>query len=860
MGRIMNLMNKLFRCGYAAMLLLPFLLFASVGHSFAASVPVLLTFDTQEQADAIAINALDLTQPATFFMSGQFVEEHGKLVQQLAQNHTIGANAYSYINLAELSQPELRKELLASKVLLQDAIGQPPVWFRAPMLSYNPQVMDALEELGFRYDSSDSERWAKPKQLLELPISISADGSSQLVSDYEVFEQLNMSDVDALAWFKARYQERTATGRPLVMMLHPRIIVEHKAILDEFIDYVIQQNGMFMSADGWLEKSQSIKPRQLGVWLNLALEQPEPDIMLADLREKGITEVYLMARDPEGNDYFVKQDDKLGGQHDLFGKYAQLLREAGIRVHAWLPVFRNSVLAQLHPEWAMVGDNGAVSLDWLSPSNPEVKDSITKTVKQLVSNYELDGIHLDYVRYPGLSHDYSPTALQTFATARALNSVTPAQLLSENYTAWTDWRAEQISQFVHDIKTALDSHAGIELSAALIADAGVTHQSREKFGQEYSQLAENLDVVMPMAYFKTERRPVEWIRQVTMAARYRVGDKQVFTGLASYQEPGKWTLSPKQFEKSIAQAQPGSDGLVFYPYLYLFSRGKDEGYNLAQGSAALLDGILPSTEVSLSTDDVDRTSVTFDAETTSTTSNLNYAWLTAAIAFVAVTLLFIMLRRWQARPVQGTQPSAPKRDQAGRRSSDYLLNWRQLSAETEQDLISHDTFMKVSALLRTTGAAKVASFRRARVLDIVSQRPKTLNEIVTEAGVHAHDARTLRYVEESNLLNYVALNGNTVSITEKGQQYLMRWNNSGYSKDCLSFLEARLKESLMLDCPYCGAHTLGHWFWENFQCIGCHRHLDVSESSAIHRKAEVESASIHSLFHEGDDDDRAISQ
>lgn len=860
MGRIKNHMNKIFRLAIEC-LLLPLLL-VSPGLSLAASVPVLLTFDTQEQQDASAINALNLTQPATFFVSGQFVEQHRNLVHELAQNNTIGANAYSHINLAELSQPELRKELLASKVLLEDAIGQAPVWFRAPLLSYSPQVMDALKGLGYRYDSSDSERWTKQKQLLELPISTSDDNARQLLSDYELFERLKMSDADALTWLKARYQERVPTGRPLVMMLHPRIIVEHKAVLDEFIDYVLQQDGVFMSADDWLQASQSVKPKQLGVWLNLARGQHDPELLLKDLRDRGVTDVYLMARDPEGNDYFVEQRDRLGSQQDVFGKYAQLLKQAGVRVHAWLPVFRNSILAQLHPEWAMVGDNGAVSLDWLSPSHPEVTRAITTTVKQLVSNYELDGVHLDYFRYPGLSHDFSAQALQGFATEMGLATITPGQLLSEQYSAWTDWRASQISSFMRDIKVALDSlGAAIEMSAALIADAAVTHSSREKYGQQYSQLAEFLDVVMPMAYFKAERRPVEWINQVTMATRYNIGSKQMFTGLASYQEPGKWTLSPKQFEQSISEAQQGSDGLVFYPYMYLFSRGKDDGYNLIPGSAASLDAIFPSlVAVSAPVDEIKSVGVELDESISLSLPKFNNVWLVVAIVFIAVVLSFFMFRRWQAGPGHAVGPSVSKADQPGRRSSDYLLNLRQLAIETERDIISHDTFLKVSSILRATGAAKVASFRRARVLDIVGSKAKTLNEIVAEAGVSAQDARTLRFVEESNLLNYLIIDGNQVSITDKGRQYLQHWQRAGYSKGSLAFLEARLKESLVLDCPYCGTHTLGHWFWENFQCTGCHRHLDVSESSLIHRKVEVKSASIHSLFHEGNDDDQAISQ
>ena len=51
-----------------------------------------------------------------------------------------------------------------------------------------------------------------------------------------------------------------------------------------------------------------------------------------------------------------------------------------------------------------------------SPSAPEVKERVYAVATDLVERYEIDGIHLDYVRYPSGAFDYSRGALDRFRT------------------------------------------------------------------------------------------------------------------------------------------------------------------------------------------------------------------------------------------------------------------------------------------------------------------------------------------------------------------------------------------------------------------------------------------------------------
>lgn len=106
----------------------------------------------------------------------------------------------------------------------------------------------------------------------------------------------------------------------------------------------------------------------------------------------------------------------------------ELLREAhyrGIKVSAWINVFYSwgygSVLEnKKHPinfarDWYVVNknQNSIISYDaealrsmgiegyYLAPANPSVRIYLLKIIEEIVTKYEFDGIHLDYIRYPG---------------------------------------------------------------------------------------------------------------------------------------------------------------------------------------------------------------------------------------------------------------------------------------------------------------------------------------------------------------------------------------------------------------------------------------------------------------------------
>jgi hypothetical protein len=469
-------------------------------------------------------------------------------------------------------------------MILEKIAGRSIEWFRAPYFAVNEEVMATARGLGYRYDSSVGERWRQETALSSYPVT-SAKGD-ELAGDYELFEQRHLTDAAALDWLKASFDERASTGAPLTILLHPSIIVQHATVLRDFVAYARVHGGVLMSLDQYREKATVMRPTRTGVWVDFSNGPHDPNQVVRDVTAARMTDVFLMAKDPEGEWYADRAAPSAGG--DLFGSTLRGLRAAGVRVHAWVPVNIDSKMALFHPDWAMAGSNGKPSTQWLSPAHSEVRRYMLDTIATVLDHYPVDGIHLDYIRYPGLDFDFSDGAISGFLKAVRLPDEARKDILSKHYNQWTDWRAEQITLLVRDIRALVErKRKGVVLSAALIAGAATSYRGTEEFGQDYGALARSLELVVPMAYFEEERRPVEWIGEVVRAARYQVGATPLLVGLEAYQEPGKWTLDPGLFARSIDVATTGANGVVFYPYLYFFGRS-GTGRDMAAGSAEQL--------------------------------------------------------------------------------------------------------------------------------------------------------------------------------------------------------------------------------------------------------------------------------
>jgi uncharacterized lipoprotein YddW (UPF0748 family) len=237
-----------------------------------------------------------------------------------------------------------------------------------------------------------------------------------------------------------------------------------------------------------------------------------------------------------------------------FDPLAYLVKKAhaeGIKVHAWVSVYRvyrgnalpanPSHLANRHRDWLALSDTGKVVAPdgvFIDPANLKARQYTVRVIADIVRRYDIDGLHLDFIRYPGPRWGFSKTALKRYRNETGVRGK-----MGYDEPMWEQWRRQQVTDCLRAIRRKVKKiKPQLLLSAATIAygecykDFESTYAFRA-VGQDWrGWLTEGLlDANVPMDYRNTlEPAKLGEFRRWLPAFRRWGGGKPVFVGLASY--------------------------------------------------------------------------------------------------------------------------------------------------------------------------------------------------------------------------------------------------------------------------------------------------------------------------------------
>ena len=350
----------------------------------------------------------------------------------------------------------------------------------------------------------------------------------------------------------------------------------------------------------WVTRSSLTTPASIAALIRTARDQGF-NTLLVQVRGRADA-YYTTDLEPRSAD--------LARQPVTFDPLASVLTEAkasGIRVHAWVSLNLVSSAAELpaapdhlvhrHPEWLMVPRIIAQDVARLDPSNPAYVGKIARWTRgqsetveglyasplqpdaaaytervllDLARRYDVDGVHLDYARYPNQQFDYSRFAIAEFRAdirprlgadarreldAEAENDLFayPDRLPAE----WKAFRRARLTALVARLSRSLRAaRPGVLVTSAVVADSQDAFDERLQDWREW--LAGRLvDAVAPMAY---TQEPARFAEQIA-AARDIAGGSAVWAGIGSYR------LSPAQTIENIQAARKlGAAGFVLFSY------------------------------------------------------------------------------------------------------------------------------------------------------------------------------------------------------------------------------------------------------------------------------------------------------
>lgn len=211
----------------------------------------------------------------------------------------------------------------------------------------------------------------------------------------------------------------------------------------------------------------------------------------------------------------IERDPRFAGAPDVLAIMIDEAHRLGMEVHPWVWVFRvgyskdiGSIL-RVHPNWAAANKNGETLSPnggyWLSACNPQARDLLANLLAELLSRYDVDGIHLDYIRYEvekPVPYDYGDACRAEFERQYAIDPMDIDPLTFHQYE-WNKFRERQINTFVQRIALLTRFiRPDAKISAAVAPNP---EQARLQYMQNWVNWAQNkwVDFLVPMSYSST---------------------------------------------------------------------------------------------------------------------------------------------------------------------------------------------------------------------------------------------------------------------------------------------------------------------------------------------------------------------
>jgi uncharacterized lipoprotein YddW (UPF0748 family) len=236
----------------------------------------------------------------------------------------------------------------------------------------------------------------------------------------------------------------------------------------------------------------------------------------------------------------------------------------GLEIHAWINVFKcfngaeTSILnnpnhiTKKKPEWIIEDMRDGQKSFWLDPGLPETREYISDVIAEMVVNYNLDGVQLDYIRYPG---KYFEDDFSYNVHGKEMNR--------------DDWRRKNITDAVDLIYKKIKSIK--KFVKVGVAPIGIYKNMKDANGLEgYTEVYQDsrewlnrgiIDYVVPQIYWGINEKPrfdvlvKDWVQNSF--------GRNVVIGIGAYKENVKNDLDRMiQFTRAI-----NASGVAFFRYM-----------------------------------------------------------------------------------------------------------------------------------------------------------------------------------------------------------------------------------------------------------------------------------------------------
>jgi uncharacterized lipoprotein YddW (UPF0748 family) len=371
-------------------------------------------------------------------------------------------------------------------------------------------------------------------------LAANATNSNVNLQTGAVFEQF------VIAGAKGSPSSENASTSPQVATNGSRVLAEARTGLQNFRN-AVARNDYNEARQQWLQARRTLwdnypidrklaQPEIRAIWLDrgtIVRARSEQDLakIFDQLAAAGFNTVFfetVNASYPIYPSRVAPEQNPLVRGWDPLAAAVKLAHERGMELHAWVWMFaaaneRHNVLLNqpanypgpvlaAHPDWAMFDRRGRLfdqntNKAFLDPANPEVRSYLMALLEEIAGRYEVDGIQLDYIRYPfqdpsvNQTTGYGKAAREQF---KQLTGVDPIQVSPGNgdlWQQWTDFRIQQIDSFVATVSQRLRSQrSNLILSTAVFPIPRTERLQKLQQNWEAWAIRGDIDLMVPMTY------------------------------------------------------------------------------------------------------------------------------------------------------------------------------------------------------------------------------------------------------------------------------------------------------------------------------------------------------------------------
>ncbi len=309
------------------------------------------------------------------------------------------------------------------------------------------------------------------------------------------------------------------------------------------------------------------------------------DEMAMNLESLKITDVFLQVRQFGDaiypSEFFISAGNTVYSNYSEDIDYLLLLLErfhkSGIRVHAWINPYRlkageNESVSSFTEALIEKDVLSVVEFEdslTLNPASEETKSLVVNGVKEILNNYDVDGVHFDDYFYPTSAEEYDAYTYAKFLENGGMMSL-------------SDFRRDNVSRLISEVYETVKAKDE-EIEFGISPDASIERDFSSHYAnvQLWCNTKGYIDYICPQIYFGYENEYLpfsptlkEWSELcetcdlIVGLSFYKAGTEDIYAGNGKEEWTKSFDIISRQYKES--KEIINCKGIALYRYNSIF--------------------------------------------------------------------------------------------------------------------------------------------------------------------------------------------------------------------------------------------------------------------------------------------------